>query len=859
MNFAPRLVSSMLLTFSFGVASGVFAQTTAIDLGTLGGTRSGVADSASRGTGPGVGSKALNAGGSVVGTSLIPGDANWEAFWWTVTGGMVGLGTLGGPESAATAVNVSDQVVGYSETSEGAVHAFLWTPTGGMLDLGTLGGRDSEAIDVNEYGQVVGNILGNNPLAFSWTATGGMVNLGTLGGRYSEAQAVNDHGQVVGVSEVTPTCQFDPPFCPRPPRHAFSWTATGGMVDLGILGSPVDVNNNGQVVGNLNPYPGHPFSWTPAGGTVDLGALGGAPGVTTSRATAVNNSGQVVGNSEIRFVEGVHAFLWTAAGGMVDLGTLGGKFSYAEDVNDNGHVVGVSTTASGEVHAFVWTPTGGMVDLGTTKGTEYRPFAINDSGQIAGNTYIYIDGTTFTRVGHAIVWLSSSDVDGDGVLDVADNCPSVPNPDQGDADGDGLGDLCDPRDDTPWNFCAPEGGLCAFTGTTEVRYGANGSYVYLTLTEGTACNNAVFGDPVYGTRKSCTIRIPPAPTEWTGCAAEDGVCPFSGTMEVRYGADGAYVYQTLANGTACTNAVFGDPIYGTVKACAIRVPPAPTEWTFCAAEGGECAFTGAREVRYGSNGVYVYQTLLDGTACANQVFGDPAFGTVKSCAVRLSDWTFCASEGAVCAFPGTTKEVRYGASGSYFYKTLSDGTACTNSVFGDPVYGTPKQCDTRPPFSLTILETAPLGITNGGTSIGDVQFLGARFTLESKTLITGVGGHVKSYDPQLLPYPPGFNGDRSLFVAIVPTVDADRFPDLSLSQAIYVAVFDAPFNSVGPYPFQVAETIIKTQLLLFPGEYADHFRLRPVWGHWVGMDADRAHGLRDAALHLLRRRRVSRA
>jgi hypothetical protein len=64
-----------------------------------------------------------------------------------------------------------------------------------------------------------------------------------------------------------------------------------------------------------------------------------------------------------------------------------------------------------------------------------------------------------------------------------------------------------------------------------------------------------------------------------------------------------------------------------------------------------------------------------------------------------AQWTVCASEGGVCAFSGT-QEVRYGASGSYFYKTLSDGTACTNSVFGDPVYGTPKRCDTRPAAAL---------------------------------------------------------------------------------------------------------------------------------------------------------------
>jgi len=35
------------------------------------------------------------------------------------------------------------------------------------------------------------------------------------------------------------------------------------------------------------------------------------------------------------------------------------------------------------------------------------------------------------------------DADGDGKGDVADNCPFVPNRDQGDADGDGVGDACD--------------------------------------------------------------------------------------------------------------------------------------------------------------------------------------------------------------------------------------------------------------------------------------------------------------------------------------------------------------------------------------------------------------------------------
>jgi len=62
------------------------------------------------------------------------------------------------------------------------------------------------------------------------------------------------------------------------------------------------------------------------------------------------------------------------------------------------------------------------------------------------------------------------------------------------------------------------------------------------------------------------------------------MCAFSGTLQVRYGANSLYAYKTLTGGTACTNAVFGDPAPGVVKQCAIDgtssspqpPPPAPT-------------------------------------------------------------------------------------------------------------------------------------------------------------------------------------------------------------------------------------------------------------------------------------------
>ena len=47
-----------------------------------------------------------------------------------------------------------------------------------------------------------------------------------------------------------------------------------------------------------------------------------------------------------------------------------------------------------------------------------------------------------------------------------------------------------------------------------------------------------------------------------------------------------------------------------------------------------CAFTGAMEVRYGANGAFFFRTFTDGTACTNEVFGDPTPDVAKSCALR---------------------------------------------------------------------------------------------------------------------------------------------------------------------------------------------------------------------------------
>lgn len=73
------------------------------------------------------------------------------------------------------------------------------------------------------------------------------------------------------------------------------------------------------------------------------------------------------------------------------------------------------------------------------------------------------------------------------------------------------------------------------------------------------------------------ISEPPAQT-WAPCAVENQLCAFTGTRRVRYGAGSTWTERELAavnGGARCTNAVFGDPLEGTVKSCQLSNGAAP--------------------------------------------------------------------------------------------------------------------------------------------------------------------------------------------------------------------------------------------------------------------------------------------
>ncbi|WP_428419927.1 right-handed parallel beta-helix repeat-containing protein [Methylibium sp.] len=149
-------------------------------------------------------------------------------------------------------------------------------------------------------------------------------------------------------------------------------------------------------------------------------------------------------------------------------------------------------------------------------------------------------------------------------------------------------------------------------------------------------------------------------------------------------------------------------------------------WTSCATEGGTCSFSGTRSVRYGSSTLYVIKTFSSSVLCANNVFGDPAFGVTKSCWYDSSDtttttaattttatttssstesWLQCAKEGQQCTFSGTLA-VRYGTSTQYVTKTMTGPVNCSNTVFGDPAFGVAKACW----YATQVLTTATVSL-----------------------------------------------------------------------------------------------------------------------------------------------------
>jgi uncharacterized membrane protein len=288
-----------------------------------------------------------------VGWYTVPNPApdSQRAFLWSPEGGLQILPGIGGK---ANGINDNGQIAGYAwaDVFDPATmqtykvqHAFWWSSTESH-DLSP--GPGSGAAAISNNGEIVGfssPIDGQPPIALRWTIGGGTQDLHAPTNSSLFPTAISPNGQLV-------VCQ-DNAY-----GHIYLWTPVGGMEDIGIIGVPYGVNDNGQVVGRA---PGNvPFSWTRVGGVRQINELGH----TFSVAYAINNAGVVVGYLGGASVYGIPDMAFVEVNGVTyDLNGLTASSNFrlvaATAISSDGRIAGYgydTSNSNPNWQAFVLTP-----------------------------------------------------------------------------------------------------------------------------------------------------------------------------------------------------------------------------------------------------------------------------------------------------------------------------------------------------------------------------------------------------------------------------------------------------------------------------------------------------------------------
>lgn len=242
--------------------------------------------------------RGVNVNGVITGYATRSGGFK-RVVTWTPDGAIQDLGVAGFSQTYGVAINNAGQIAAYGDavnTQQYKEHAFLYDPTTRTYtDLLALAGKEgvSQPTAINEAGVVVGGSYRPTDgflVGFTWSRSDGMrevsppqgiggvmgiasdgsvagwynpvpsgvptsrgffrkpnavpVDIGTLGGSQTQPAAMNARGEVVGWSLTADGA-----------RHAFVWSESGGMTDLGAelaLQSRASAASNGVVAGTVN-------------------------------------------------------------------------------------------------------------------------------------------------------------------------------------------------------------------------------------------------------------------------------------------------------------------------------------------------------------------------------------------------------------------------------------------------------------------------------------------------------------------------------------------------------------------------------------------------------------------------------
>jgi probable HAF family extracellular repeat protein len=341
---------------------------------------------------------AVSASGFVSGEVVLAGgtgSVSHAVIWKGSSTRDISSPGMGGPNSAAFAVNVLGQAAGQADTSTP-------DPKGedfcGSTALGLTHSGNTCVPFLFQYGTMSAlPLLSNRPGA---------------SGNNGQAWQINTFGVAAGSSENTTADST----CPGPPSsqqvyefkpvvwfRLFPWSQPVVQALPTVADDPdgvaLAVNEKGEAAGGTgscgpfntitltNLVSLHAVLWQD-GKPTDLGNLGGDGHFAGIYATGLNNVLQVVGVSDTTRDASFHGFLWQD-GHMSDLQPLpGDSYSYATAISDKGLVLGLSLDANFNLRAALWekgkpTDLNTLVPADTTLDLQ-TACSINKEGQITG-------------------------------------------------------------------------------------------------------------------------------------------------------------------------------------------------------------------------------------------------------------------------------------------------------------------------------------------------------------------------------------------------------------------------------------------------------------------------------------------
>jgi uncharacterized membrane protein len=311
------------------------------------------------------------------------------------------LPSLGRGADALAVDAAGTTIVGSAWDQSGLLHAVKWSiQSDGSWAITNLpwppGATSAKASGVNNFGDAAGNDFpGTTSHPILWPASGGFDVLGcsddpgpaSVYGISAGAQVVvGGAGGAAGVAAVWRpggTCRENLP---------------------GASGAAYAVNGDGTIVGgiaNVGSANSVPVRWTNLTGKWQIEPLDSRGGF----ALGANNVGDLAGFVVVpcSLQDGCdRAMIWYVAGSSRELGTLGGEQSWANDINANGEVVGLSTSPRVGNTAYFWSESLGMVQL-PFKGRFAEANALSDVRPDGTRLVVGADSRQTSQ--NAVVWV----------------------------------------------------------------------------------------------------------------------------------------------------------------------------------------------------------------------------------------------------------------------------------------------------------------------------------------------------------------------------------------------------------------------------------------------------------------------